>query len=329
MIMETNISTKLERYKELAGKVSNYMDKAEKKTAFENILNNINSLIPATISNNLQEIQRYTKFYFQDYRVCEYRFGDNTVNLIRFINDDFREIQDFENDNKETRKERKIKSDQLRQVIIPKEEKIYSNSMVRAEGASNYVRPLLGTKPNPEWIYTQYGTYTKYLSFKLHRYFPICLNIKKSGCFDFEAVNYLVLLYIALNNELSIINEELELLGIIPRKQSSQPGTNIDKVNDGEPQQNFTDYLHHNNKSALMLKLHELLDMKNSGREAAKVLLALENKNYLIRNSYKTKSVIAEFRLNCSRQAITSFTSENAAKPIPQTEIQQIIDMLP
>jgi hypothetical protein len=68
------------------------------------------------------------------------------------------------------------------------------------------------TEPDPDFIYSLYGTYTKYLSFKSRRYYPICLNIKQSGCFYFREVNYLVLLYIALNNELRLVNEEIELL---------------------------------------------------------------------------------------------------------------------
>ena len=91
----------------------------------------------------------------------------------------------------------------------------------------------------------------------------------------------------------------------------------------------FSDYLYHNNKPALMEKLCELLSFKDSGRDVAKVLLALEKKNYLLRKSYTVNEVIAEFNLLCSRQSITTFTSENAAKPIPQSEIQQIIDLLP
>jgi hypothetical protein len=48
-----------------------------------------------------------------------------------------------------------------------------------------------------------------------------------------------------------------------------------------KPKLHFTDYLHHSNKEALMQKLHELLDGKK-GREVAKVLMALEDKRYLI-----------------------------------------------
>jgi hypothetical protein len=223
MIMETNIKGQLDRYKELAQIVCNNTNKTEKQASFVGLLSKINSLIPNAISSNLQAIQCYTKFYFQNYLTCQYQsFGDNIDDLIRFVNSNYTEIQSFENDSEDIRNERKLKSDQFRQVTMSKEEKIYANYMVQAEGASNYVRPISRTEPNLDWIYSQYGTYTQYLSFKSHRYFPISLNIKQSGCPDFETVNYLVLLYIAISNELCIINEELELLGIVqmPQKQT-------------------------------------------------------------------------------------------------------------
>ena len=55
--MDTNIKTQLDRYKELATKVCSYTDKVQKKTALESVLLKINSLIPDTISDNLQAIQ--------------------------------------------------------------------------------------------------------------------------------------------------------------------------------------------------------------------------------------------------------------------------------
>jgi hypothetical protein len=109
--------------------------------------------------------------------------------------------------------------------------------------------------------------------------------------------------------------------------EQSESKTNRVKTN--KSHKNFVDYLQHDNKDALMKKLHELLDKKDSGREVAKVLLALESKNYILKKAYKTKDVITEFNLGCSRQSITAFTSEHAAKPIPQTEIQQIKYILP
>jgi len=90
-------------------------------------------------------------------------------------------------------------------------------------------------------------------------------------------------------------------------------------------QQTFSDYLHHSDKTALLKKLNELLDGKK-GKDVAKVLEALQNKNYLQKNSYNTTDVISEFNLSCSRQSITNYLNKGN---IPKDEIQQIVDLLP
>lgn len=92
------------------------------------------------------------------------------------------------------------------------------------------------------------------------------------------------------------------------------------------PQKSFADYLHHENKPALMEKLHELLDGKAKGRDVAKVLEALETKNYLLQQSYTVPEVIAEFNLQCSKQSINKQLHKDL---IIKEEKQQIIDLLP
>jgi hypothetical protein len=112
---------------------------------------------------------------------------------------------------------------------------------------------------------------------------------------------------------------------------AEQLESNANKVNTGKPQKNFVDYLHHDNKDALMEKLHELLDGKNSGKYVAQVLEALENKNYLIKDEYKTPIVITEFDLNCRKQSITKYLNKGDKNTPYHTnnELQQIIDTLP
>jgi len=106
----------------------------------------------------------------------------------------------------------------------------------------------------------------------------------------------------------------------------SPPRTN---TSNEQPERTFVDYVFHDSKEVLMRRLHDMLDGERSGRNVAKVLLALESRNYLPRKSYTANKVIAEFGLICSRQSITAFTGENPQSPIPATEIQQIIDLLP
>ena len=106
-------------------------------------------------------------------------------------------------------------------------------------------------------------------------------------------------------------------------KEQEQFKTNKSETKD---EKIFAGYLHHDNKEALMAKLHELLDKQTSGREIAKVLEALQAKNYLLKQSYNVSDVISQFELNCSRQSITNYLNKEL---IPQNEITQIIEILP
>ena len=88
----------------------------------------------------------------------------------------------------------------------------------------------------------------------------------------------------------------------------------------------FVSILQHNNIDILMKMLHKHLDNNNSGREIAKVLKALESKNILLSQSYKTSQVIKEFNLQCSKQAINKYRGNGM---LPIDEIQQVINILP
>ena len=115
-----------------------------------------------------------------------------------------------------------------------------------------------------------------------------------------------------------------------------QSQTNTNKVNTSKPQLTpFIDYLHHDNKPALMEKLHELLDGRR-GREVAKVLMALEDKHYLTIPTKELdnvrKSMILVFGGIGTKQSVNNYYRKkdpNGNYIIPQNEIQQIMDILP
>jgi len=113
------------------------------------------------------------------------------------------------------------------------------------------------------------------------------------------------------------------------------PKSNVNEKNFGKPQQKFSDYLHHPNKDDLMKNLHELLDGKK-GREVAKVLMALEQKSYIIiptKGLEKVRrSMIAEFGYVGTQQSISRYYQKKDPKGntiISQSEIQIIINILP
>jgi hypothetical protein len=219
------------KYEELAKKVCSYTDKPQKKTAIESLLGKIDELICDTISDNLQEIQNYTGFYFPNYVGRKY-YGSGEEEIIALVDADIQEILLFENDSMEERRKREAKSALLRQTQLRRENvvKIIPRKvpLKNKNGTLCYDEEIRET--DPDWIYSMYGTYTKYSKFKTHRYFPICLNIKKSGCSYFKTTNHFVLLYIALNNELQMLNEELELLGMLnaPEVETEQHKTETD-----------------------------------------------------------------------------------------------------
>jgi hypothetical protein len=126
-----------------------------------------------------------------------------------------------------------------------------------------------------------------------------------------------------------------------PETKKSQPEiaeqseSKTNKANTGKPQQDFVNYLHHDNKDALMKKLHELLDGRR-GREVAKVLMALEDKHYLViptKGLDKVReSMILIFGNVGTKQSINNYYRKkdpNGNYIIPQSEIQQIIELLP
>jgi hypothetical protein len=224
--MTLDFNSYFDKYKKLAEKACSCTDKAQKKTALENLLGKIDELICEPISDNLQEIQNYTGFDFRNFQHVIFKYGGRYEKLITFVDSNIQEIMLFENDSMEKQQERKVKSDQLRQCIIPKEKvvrRVVENTLDRLAISEE-------KEMNPDWIYSVYGTYTQYLEFKTHKYFPICLNIKKSGCPYFKTTNHFVLLYVALNNELQMLNEELELFGMLnaPEVETEQHKTETD-----------------------------------------------------------------------------------------------------
>jgi hypothetical protein len=207
-IQPIEITRLIEQLTPLAQRFISYTNRAEKKKAFENILQEIRDRIPDIIDNNSPAIETCIGFNLHSFMTRNYSHGEGVGDMIRFVDSRIKDIQLFENDNEEQRREREFKSNQLRNQTFSQEKAV---KIIRHMGVRNYDEKI--TEPDLDWPYSKYGSYTEYLSFKSHPYFPICLKIKMSGCADFEAVNHLVLLYIAVMNELNNINEELRILG--------------------------------------------------------------------------------------------------------------------
>ncbi|GHV09843.1 hypothetical protein FACS1894162_1430 [Bacteroidia bacterium] len=121
--------------------------------------------------------------------------------------------------------------------------------------------------------------------------------------------------------------------------KAEQPKANTNEVNTGKPQRTIKNdkpttavgskkkkfTLQNCNNDAVMQKLHDIIKPDTGGREVAKILEALESKNYLVKNSYSAQNVIDIFTLKTSRQSITNYLNKDT---IPKDEKQQIINML-
>ena len=120
------------------------------------------------------------------------------------------------------------------------------------------------------------------------------------------------------------------------QKTTEQPKLDVINTNNSKLQSKlFIDYLFYDNIPSLMATLKDLLVGKK-GREVAKVIMALEDKHYLVVPTKGLeglrKSMIVEFGNIGTKQSISKFYRKPGTKNdlnIPQREIQQIIDILP
>ncbi|MEI6754991.1 MAG: hypothetical protein WCK78_17730 [Paludibacter sp.] len=208
----------LEQFSNLANDVENLLDKIERKTGFQNILKKIHSFIPKSIDNNLSNINLNDGYKLSDYRISRYH---DFWEIIRFVKDNIEVIKEYENDDEDKRQERNIKQKEFSQFIFPKDKVV---KRTQHYGLKTWVEEE--TEEDPNWIYSCYGTYTKYLSKKSHWYYPICLNLALSNSnLDFETHNGYVLLYIAVNNELKSLTAVLDILGIGKSENQIYPTT--------------------------------------------------------------------------------------------------------
>lgn len=140
-----------------------------------------------------------------------------------------------------------------------------------------------------------------------------------------------------LKNTLFIISDKYpkitewcnEYLQFLQKTESDEAKIQRNK-NTNKPEKIFSDCLPLDKKDILMKTLHPLLDNNTSGREVAKVLEALQYKNYLIRNSYSTPMVIVEFGIKCSKESINRMLNKKIFDVSPtKDELLQIVSILP
>jgi hypothetical protein len=119
----------------------------------------------------------------------------------------------------------------------------------------------------------------------------------------------------------------LEILNLESKtREATQEGS---KLQTDKPQRSFVDYLHHENKEALMKKLHELLDNRK-GKAVAIGIKALISLSFIA--GYKSKNELykameKEFGYIGSNAALNDFLNENSQK-LSENDISPTIEIL-
>jgi hypothetical protein len=238
----------MEYEKELDGltehteKIMQINDTERKVTGLHNLLNRVKNAVSDVITDNAEAIKsnsggwRFNQ-YIQNVKwsVCNSRYND----IIRFVNDHITDIATFESDTPEQAVERKNKLKEYSDVISisPPIKKIIRHMRIECYNEVIY-------DENPDIIYIQSGTYRLFDEYSnktywFNSFYCLCLNIKRNFEFsnqDFDSVCRLVCLYMAIKNELQIVIDEMQLLGMaVP--ETFLPDTEPDKA---KPQQQIT-----------------------------------------------------------------------------------------
>jgi hypothetical protein len=226
----------LDSYTEFAEKIMQINDTAQKATGLHNLLNRVKNAISDVITDNAEAIKSNSgSWRFNQYiQNVKWNIGNPGYNeIICFVYDHISDITEFENDTPEQIERRQKKLKERSQTVsispIPTGEYERHNSphmrITRAK-----------TVPHPDIIYIQRGVYRQYdeysnITYWLNSFYCLCLDIKRGYDFDkqdFDSVCRLVCLYMAINNELQVVIDEMQLLGmVIPKtfQSNKEPDT--------------------------------------------------------------------------------------------------------
>lgn len=218
----------LNRFIELADKITANPDEQQKYTGFCGLMDKIKTTIPNAITANAKAIDSDTKLRLNICRhyICHNGFGDKTYRLqMEFIKEHYSDIQAWEQETGDTLKERQNKLEQYKDIdFLP--ETLISTQTYRPENCINSVTKTQ-KEPHPDQTYCRSGKnyYRQWHNLKNAQYFRLFLQIWQQGnTGDFETICEMVCLYIALKNEADFVADELRLIGQLPQ-QANEPTT--------------------------------------------------------------------------------------------------------
>lgn len=188
----------LDRYIELSEKILKKDDAQTRYNGLSNLINDINLKIPDVIELCAPlypeaKNYRFNQFVHEDY----HHFGmDNEfLNCLFLLNHHRKDIEEYEADDEDKRKERNAKLEQYAQTV-------------RIELPNHEV--------HPDIIYCEKGIYRKYRRYYRTVCFRMGRLIQTSNLVvgDLKTTMYLVLLYWALSNERTMVADELTMIGV-------------------------------------------------------------------------------------------------------------------
>jgi phage-related holin len=220
----------LNRFTEFAEKIMQNDNITQKATGLHNLLSKVKNTVSDVITSNAEAINSNTRCRINDYKqnihlgFIHSRYND----IIEFVNNDFADIVTFENDTPEKVEHRKKKLKECSQIVSISpietgEWEHFNNGNMRIDRQK--------TKPHPDLIYCQSGIYRLFDQYHDDTFYRLCLNIKQDFEFlenDFDSVCRLVCLYVAIKNELQVVIDEMQLLGMdVPKiiQPDAEPDT--------------------------------------------------------------------------------------------------------
>lgn len=205
----------LDRYTELANKVLENKNPEQKHKGLSSLIGEVGNDLPDVITVEYRDLvfsNRTLRFdYYTTYILHQHDIGNSFRKCVNLLTQHRDEVEQWECDDEATIAIRQAKLKryaQTERIEMPPQIKGYNS-----DGNPIYERPK-----HPDAIYCEGGAYRKFEQIKDSFYFRLGRMIQNTHTDngDLKKTMKEVCLIVALNNERSIVEDELRLLGIIP-----------------------------------------------------------------------------------------------------------------
>ena len=191
---------------------------SQKRSGLNNLLKKTGDCIPDVLTFIDSNIKDFINWRYHDY--CSEIYPGyglySKKEILMYVVNHIIDITEYEKDTEEDLKIRRAKLQEYTQVvgIEPTYKKVAKHRGATGSG-THY--DTIETILHPDIIYVQTGTYRKYWEYRNNQLFIFALNLYRTfSNYKFMKLCNFTFLYIALRNELQRVDEEMELLGILP-----------------------------------------------------------------------------------------------------------------